>query len=137
LLRAADFFLLPSTNEGLPLTILEAQATKVPVLASSTAGIPETIRDGETGFMISPDEPETYAERIELLMREPGLRQRMTDNAYAFVTREHGWRAFRERVWGLYQGLLGSGRAGSVSDRRPLAGGRTPVAHIPGSPIHE
>src|SRR5262249_48318367 len=50
LLRAADFFLLPSTHEGLPLTVLEAQASKVPVLASATAGIPEAVQDGETGF---------------------------------------------------------------------------------------
>jgi len=39
LLRAADILLLPSTNEGLPLSVLEAQATKVPVLAAPTAGI--------------------------------------------------------------------------------------------------
>src|SRR5262249_28602479 len=41
LLRAADLFLLPSTHEGLPLSILEAQASKVPVLAAPTAGVPE------------------------------------------------------------------------------------------------
>src|SRR5262249_39146420 len=52
LLRAADIFFLPSTSEGLPLSVLEAQATKVPVLAAATAGIPEVITDGETAFLI-------------------------------------------------------------------------------------
>ena len=47
LLQAADFFILPSSAEGLPLSILEAQASKVPVLAALTAGIPEVVIDWE------------------------------------------------------------------------------------------
>jgi glycosyltransferase involved in cell wall biosynthesis len=63
LLRAADLFLLPSTNEGLPLSVLEAQATRVPVLAAPTAGIPEVVREGETGFLIPAADAEGYARR--------------------------------------------------------------------------
>ena len=70
LLRAADFFLLPSTNEGLPLSILEAQATKVPVLAAPTAGIPEIVRDAETGFLIPATDAPGYAHRIRVFARE-------------------------------------------------------------------
>jgi glycosyltransferase involved in cell wall biosynthesis len=57
LMRAADAVILPSTNEGLPLTLLEAQASGTPVLAAPTAGIPEIVRDGETGFLIAADAP--------------------------------------------------------------------------------
>ncbi len=106
LLRAADFFLLPSTNEGLPLSILEAQATKVPVLASATAGIPEVVRDGETGFLIPPTEPQAYAACIERLLHEPELRHRVTEQAFDFVTRDHSWERYRERILSLYQQLL-------------------------------
>lgn len=49
-------FLLQSTSEGLPLSVLEAQATKVPVLADPTAGIHEVITDGETGFLIPAED---------------------------------------------------------------------------------
>ena len=78
LLRAADIFLLPSTSEGLPLSVLEAQATKVPVLAAPTAGIPEVITDGETGFLIPAEDAVGYAQRIESLLNCPGIHHRVT-----------------------------------------------------------
>jgi len=106
LLRAADFFLLPSTNEGLPLTVLEAQATKVPVLASATAGIPEVIEDGKTGFLIDPADAIAYANRIEVLLRDAGQRERITEQAFARTTQEHNWEAYCGRVGDLYQELL-------------------------------
>src|SRR5207249_10272590 len=89
LLRAADILILPSTNEGLPLSVLEAQATKVPVLAAPTAGIPEVIADGETGFLIAADDAAGYANRMEELLRYPDLRQRITEKAFANVQRAH------------------------------------------------
>ena len=55
-------------REGLPLSVLEVQATKVPVLAAPTAGIPEVITDGETGFLISADDAIGYANGIEKLL---------------------------------------------------------------------
>ena len=73
LLRAADFFLLPSTREGLPLSVLEAQASRVPVLAAPTAGVPEVIQDGQTGFLIPADDADGYACRIEQLLTAPEL----------------------------------------------------------------
>lgn len=106
LLRAADFFLLPSTHEGLPLTVLEAQATKVPVLASATAGIPEAVQDGETGFLIPPDDVAGYADRIALLLEDASLRRRVTEQAYSRTTQEYNWRTFCARVHDLYQELL-------------------------------
>jgi L-malate glycosyltransferase len=115
LLRAADYFLLPSTNEGLPLTVLEAQATKVPVLASATAGIPEVIEDGETGFLIEPTNAVAYADRIEALLRDAGQRERITERAFARTTREHNWEAYCGRIGDLYQELLA--RCGQPVDR--------------------
>jgi glycosyltransferase involved in cell wall biosynthesis len=107
LLRAADFFLLPSTHEGLPLSILEAQATKVPVLAAPTAGVPEVVANGETGFLIRADDAAGYADCIERLVSHPDLAQRVADAAYALVTREHTWTAYCQRVAALYQEVLG------------------------------
>ena len=72
LLGAADFVLLPSTSEGLPLVILEAQACKSIVLAAPTAGIPEVIENGRTGFLIDAKDHEAYAARISQLLLNPG-----------------------------------------------------------------
>jgi glycosyltransferase involved in cell wall biosynthesis len=115
LLRAADFLVLPSTNEGLPLSILEAQATRVPVLAAPTAGIPEVVHDGQTGFLIAADDPDGYAHRIEQLIANPEMSHRIADAAYARVTRDHHWQAYCERVTELYDEVLA---ANSPSESR-------------------
>jgi glycosyltransferase involved in cell wall biosynthesis len=125
LLQAADFFLLPSTQEGLPLCVLEAQASGVPVLASATAGIPEIIRDGETGFLIPPSEPGAYAACLARLLENHDLRRQIAAQALAVATHEYNWRRFTNRVWELYRELLqrrecgrGSGRtAGELAPR--------------------
>jgi glycosyltransferase involved in cell wall biosynthesis len=106
LLRAADVFILPSTNEGLPLSILEAQATKVPVLAAPIAGIPEVITDGETGFLIPADNIVGYANRIESLLHHPERSNCVTEQAYTRVIKEYNWQTFCETIWMLYQSLL-------------------------------
>jgi glycosyltransferase involved in cell wall biosynthesis len=107
LLRAADFLLLPSTHEGLPLAVLEAQASKAAVLAAPTAGIPETITDGETGFLIPAEDAAGYARRIEDLLGNPALYHRMTERALAAVRRDYNWATLRQRIRDLYCEVLG------------------------------
>ena len=88
LLRAADVFLLPSTHEGLPLSVLESQARKVPVLAAPTGGIPEVVIDGETGFLHSATDVIDYENRIEALLRHSDLYDRVTERAYTNILKE-------------------------------------------------
>jgi D-inositol-3-phosphate glycosyltransferase len=102
LLRAADVFLLPSTHEGLPLSVLEAQASKVPVLAAPTGGIPRVVIDGETGFLLSATDVLGYASRIEALLRHSDLYDRVTERAYLNVLKEYTWQLYYEHVWQLY-----------------------------------
>jgi glycosyltransferase involved in cell wall biosynthesis len=116
LLQAADFLLLPSTCEGLPLSILEAQASKVPVLAAPTAGIPEVVADGETGFLIHADDHMGYTSCIEGLLSRRDLYHRIADNAYENVAREHNWTAFCGRMWELYCELLETQQHGNMSE---------------------
>jgi glycosyltransferase involved in cell wall biosynthesis len=106
LLRAADFLLLPSTCEGLPLSILEAQATKVPVLANPTAGIPEVLSHGKTGFLIPAEDAEGYATCISNLLKSAQLYYSVADNAYRQTTQEHNWTTLCRRVWDLYQEVV-------------------------------
>jgi glycosyltransferase involved in cell wall biosynthesis len=114
LLRAADFFLLPSTSEGLPLSVLEAQATKVPVLAAPTAGIPEVVTDGETGFLIPAEDVAGYASRITSLVGSPEAACRVAERAYATTVHTHTWHAYCERVWELYQDVMEPGNGSSA-----------------------
>jgi glycosyltransferase involved in cell wall biosynthesis len=126
LLRASDFFLLPSTREGLPLSILEAQACKVPVLANPTAGMPEAVRDGETGYLIPAEDAEGYAERMFGLLRDADQYRRIAEHAFARVTREYDQTAFCERVGGLYREVLGRGEPDDAAP--PEQPGREPAA---------
>jgi glycosyltransferase involved in cell wall biosynthesis len=91
LLRAADVFLLPSNHEGLPLSVLEAQASKVPVLAAPTGGIPEVVIAGETGNLIMPGDVVSYANRNKSLLANPDLYYYMTEQAYAKIIKEYSW----------------------------------------------
>jgi glycosyltransferase involved in cell wall biosynthesis len=106
LLRAADFLLLPSTDEGLPLAILEAQATKVVVLAAPTAGIPEIIEDDRTGYLIPARDVEGYAARLAALILARDSYDRVAEAAYRMVHRNHSAKVYSARIEDLYRDLL-------------------------------
>jgi glycosyltransferase involved in cell wall biosynthesis len=108
IVRAADCFLLPSTHEGLPLSVLEAQASGTVVLAAPTAGVPEVVIDGETGFLIPADDATGYADRFEQLLRNPGLGNRIVENALVKTRRDSTWSAYCERMKNLYAEVLES-----------------------------
>jgi len=106
LLRAADVVLLPSTCEGLPLTLLEAQAASVPVVAAPTAGIPEIIEDGRTGFLVPASDVAGYAARVEQLLDDPGQCRWICDQAREICFRHHSWTSFYSRIMELYGEVL-------------------------------
>jgi glycosyltransferase involved in cell wall biosynthesis len=106
LLRAADVVLLPSTSEGLPLTLLEAQACEAPVIAAPTAGIPEIIADGETGFLVPANDDAGYASRIESLLTRPELCARITSAAARHCRQNHSWDTYHTRMSELYAEVL-------------------------------
>lgn len=106
LMRAADFFLLPSTQEGLPLSVLEAQASRIPVLAAPTAGVPEVVHDGETGFLIAADNAEGYAQRMQHVLSNTDHTENMIDAAYRKIVDEHSWPAYCGQIVALYESML-------------------------------
>jgi len=77
ILAGSDVFVLPSFREGTPRVITEAMAAGLPVVATAIAGIPEQIADGENGFLIPTGDPGTLGDRLERLLDDPGLRERM------------------------------------------------------------
>jgi glycosyltransferase involved in cell wall biosynthesis len=107
LMRAADALVLPSTNEGLPLTLLEAQSIGVPVLAAPTAGIPEIVTDGDTGWLIPADNAQGYARKLHELFRNASQGDRVTANASANIRRFHTMDALMEQLRGVYEEVLG------------------------------
>ena len=106
LFQAADCLLLPSTSEGLPLSILEAQASKVAVLAAPTAGIPEVVSHGETGLLVAANDVRGYADALESLHANPATAQRITDSAYRQVVSQCSLDRYCERILAEYDSVL-------------------------------
>ena len=90
------------------LVIIEAQASKVPVLAAPTAGIPEIIAHEKTGFLVPADDAAGYADNLYYLLDNRSLYAQIAETAYSAVVREYGWKTYIERIWGVYQALLQS-----------------------------
>lgn len=75
LLNMMDVFVLPSLEEGMPQSLIQALAMERGVVASSVGGVPEIIRDGQTGFLVSPQDPVALAEKVGSLLRDPEQRK--------------------------------------------------------------
>ncbi len=76
-LSQASVFLLPSRQENAPMAIAEAMAAGVPVIASNRCGMPFMVKDGESGFLIEPDDTEDIARRLDQLLGGDSLRPSM------------------------------------------------------------
>jgi N-acetyl-alpha-D-glucosaminyl L-malate synthase BshA len=78
LLAGADLFLLPSTNESFGLSALEALASGVPVVGSNAGGIPEVVREGETGYLLPVGDIEGMAAAAIKILKDDDLWQSMS-----------------------------------------------------------
>jgi glycosyltransferase involved in cell wall biosynthesis len=118
LLAASDIFVLSSRSEGLPISILEAMAAGLPVIASQVGGIPELVEDGETGILVPRSNPGALAEALQLLLADEVLRKRLGSSGRVRADSRFGVDAFRSRHVELYTDLLAA---------RGLAGAPSPV----------
>lgn len=76
-LAAADIALLPSVQEGSPLAMIEALAAGKPLVASAVGGIPEVVREGETGLLVPPGDAAALADALRRLVEDAPLRARL------------------------------------------------------------
>jgi D-inositol-3-phosphate glycosyltransferase len=102
--NAADICVVPSYYESFGLVAIEALACGIPVVASSVGGLVTTVRDGETGYLIPQHRPEAFAQRLELLLSDGGLRRRLGAAARASVAR-YSWPLIAQRVLDAYRAL--------------------------------
>lgn len=114
-LRSRSILLLPSYEEGLPGAVIEAMAAGLCVVASAVGGVPELVREGDTGLTHAPGDLDGLLAQTRRVAESPELRQKLARRGRAFVERQHG----RER-W-LKQTLevvTGHGAIRRTSNRR-------------------
>ena len=86
LLQASDALVLSSAWEGMPVVVLEAMASRRPVVATSVASIPEMLEDGISGLLVPPGDSEALADAmVKLMDADPEDRRAMTEKAYERV----------------------------------------------------
>jgi glycogen(starch) synthase len=102
LLRGATVFSRPSTLEGMPLTVLEAMATGLPVVATPVGGTPELIVDGQNGYLTPVGDSAELADAIAMVLSDPDGAARMGLRNLETVRSEYTWQRVIERTEALY-----------------------------------
>jgi glycosyltransferase involved in cell wall biosynthesis len=106
LLARADLFVLSSRSEGMPISVLEAMAAGLPVVASAVGGIPEIVIDGETGILVPPGNVEALAAALSALLADPEERRRLGEAGRRRAGALFDLPRFRRAHVELYERLL-------------------------------
>jgi glycosyltransferase involved in cell wall biosynthesis len=97
-------------SELLGLVVLEAMASGTPVVCSRLGGLPEIVRDGETGFLVEPGDVDALRDRLAAVLADPALAARLGRNARELALAHFTWRACAERCLAAYADLLAPDR---------------------------
>lgn len=109
---AADVFVLPSIvspsgdTEGLGVVLLEALAAGTPVVASRVGGIPDIVKDGETGLLVEEKQPEALARAILQLLEQPALGRRLVEEGHRHIQQFFSWPGVARRFESLFEEVL-------------------------------
>lgn len=104
-----DIFLMTSLTEGLPNTILEAMAMKVPVVSTAVGGVPEVIREGQDGILCPVGDVMALTNAVLTLLRGPELRSQMAENSRKSVEKKFNFSKRVQLLEELYLYFAGSG----------------------------
>jgi glycosyltransferase involved in cell wall biosynthesis len=107
--RAADLALNPSLADNMPISILEALASGVPVVTTGVGGIPYLVRDGETAQIVPAGDAKAMARAVLRLWNDPELAERQSRAGIALAG-EYTWLRVRPRLSAVYRGVLSAGR---------------------------
>jgi glycosyltransferase involved in cell wall biosynthesis/phosphoheptose isomerase len=119
--NAADIFVSTPWYEPFGITPLEAMACGIPVVGSRVGGIKFSVRDGETGYLVPPDDPAALAERIAHLYKHPKLLSVLGQQARRRVNDLFTWERVANGISGTYEEVLLEGRLARTETAARLA----------------
>ncbi len=102
----ADVFARPARSEGLGNSFLEAMAMRIPVVGTEVGGIPDFLKQRETGMVCRTEDPKSCASAIEEIARDPSLREKVVSRAEQVVRDRYTWNAVADQMDSLFTGLL-------------------------------
>ena len=101
-----DLTVIPSVSEAFGVAALESSAMAVPVVASNVGGLPDTVRDGQTGLLVPPADPNRLAQAIITLLNDEPRRRRMGQAGRRMVEQEYDWQTNLDRWIPTYEAAL-------------------------------
>ena len=104
--RLFDAFVLPSVNEGTPVSAIEALASGTPVVANRVGGVPDVVRDGLDGFLVDPGDVTSAGAKLAVLAGDDGLRRKMGEGGRKRVLERYAVSRLVDDVDRLYRSLL-------------------------------
>ena len=122
ILQTCHLLARPSLLEGMPLTVLEAMACGLPVVATPISGTAELVRDGENGLLVPPADPASLARAILRLMEYELLREAQGREARRLVEHGYTWDAVAAKTLAVYRELrpAAEGEAAGRPSRSPV-----------------
>jgi glycosyltransferase involved in cell wall biosynthesis len=114
-LNSGDLLVLPSVAEAFGLALIEAMACGLPVIACAAHGPAEIVRDGQTGWLVPPDNEPALAAALFEAASNPHERQRRGRQAAADARRSYGWTTIAGQIAGLYEQIIARPRQQSES----------------------
>ncbi len=107
LIGLLDVLAVPSLTEGTPLTVLEAMAAGVPIVASAVGGVPDQVRHGKEGLLVPPEDPAALGDALLELLQDPGLARRLGEAARRRADSEFAHATMVQRIEAVYGAALG------------------------------
>jgi glycosyltransferase involved in cell wall biosynthesis len=103
--RGADIFVLPSYTEGMPMSILEAMGSGLPIISTNVGGIPEAVINNENGFLINPGDIAALTEKLDTLIRDKALREEMGRKSLGYIKTRFSIETIGEKLEKIYEEL--------------------------------
>lgn len=107
IMHSFDVYCLPSLHEGLPMTLLEAMASSVPVVGTDVEGIRDLVQDGINGLLSPLGDSEKLASRLREVLQDESLGKKLVENGTVCVRNDHDLRRMVDRYAGLFQKVAG------------------------------
>jgi 2-deoxystreptamine N-acetyl-D-glucosaminyltransferase/2-deoxystreptamine glucosyltransferase len=115
LLAGADLLALPSVYEEMGSVLAEALQSGLPIVASNVGGIPDVVRDGQTGVLLPPGRPDRWAGALDALLAAPEVRDRMR-SACRREAQRYSWNELAGRVLEVYRDAVATRQVATAAE---------------------